>query len=155
MIESFQKLPVVRAFDSTDALLFVLAALALWFAVGPTSEVQNTLGSFGAGTFLSLLVSRYYSKRATEDLRKEADALREETEKLRRHTTLIMRGLEEFAKTGNLKWNLEEGEHIGIAFERSASDAVSGADKGRRRRGDVGNNEDAKHTGSQDQEHRG
>jgi len=126
MTERFRQLPVVRAFDRTDALLFVLAALALGFAVGPISEVLNTMGSFGLGTTLSLLVSRYYSKRDAAELRGVADALRKEIDRLRDHTTLILRGLYE---AGLVDYRLDEqGVPHGIPIERRVTDAACAAD---------------------------
>ena len=73
------------------------------------------------GAAVSYFVSWYFYQEA-------ADELKDEAEKLRRHTTLMMRGLEEFAKTGNLTWAREEDEPSGIAFERGPLDAVSVSD---------------------------
>jgi hypothetical protein len=81
-------------------LFLVLAALALGIAVGSIPEVLRSVGDVGLGTILGLLVSRYYSKRASVVLWSEAEALREETEKLRDHTTLILRGFEEGGSRG-------------------------------------------------------
>jgi hypothetical protein len=123
MIERFRQLSVVRAFDRTDVLLIVFAALALWFAVFSACEVLNALGSFGAGTFLSLLVSRYYSKRAAEELREEADTLREESDKLQRLVTLIIRGLDEAGLIDVTKD--ERGMPTGgLNLKREISDAI-------------------------------
>jgi glutamate-1-semialdehyde aminotransferase len=45
--------------------------------------------------------------------------LRQEAERLRRQTALLMRGLEEAAKSGNIEWNRnDQGEIIGISFKR-------------------------------------
>jgi hypothetical protein len=97
--------------------------VAVLCAAGWLARPLSNEALFGVliGAAVSYFVSWYFYQEA-------ADELKDEAEELRRHTTLIMRGLEEFAKTGNLKWNLEEGKHRGIAFERDPIDAVNVSD---------------------------
>ena len=81
------------------------------------------------GGAISAAFSWYYYQRASNDLKDEAKELREESEKLRRHTTLILRGLEESGKAGKVEYNRnDQGDIIGIAFKRTASSAVNVTD---------------------------
>lgn len=57
-------------------------------------------------------INAYYSWQGSQELRQEA-------ERLRRQTALLMRGLEEAAKSENIEWNRnDQGEIIGISFKR-------------------------------------
>jgi|SRR5215208_4956652 hypothetical protein len=89
-------------------ILTLMIALDPPFASGPLRIVASLI----AGALLSLIASRYYSKRASEELRHEAARLRE-------HTNLILRAMH---NTGfaEIKWD-EDGEPKGMVIHASAA----------------------------------
>jgi hypothetical protein len=80
----------------------------------------STLVALVAGGVITFLVARHYYEKASSDLKDEAAALRKETARLKRHTTLILRGLED---AGLVEYTQDEqtGEIIAIKIKASAS----------------------------------
>ena len=71
------------------------------------------------GGVITLLVSLVFYVPAARSLKRE-------TARLRRHTTLILRGLEE---AGLVEYHRDErGDIVGISFKRPVSDTISVAD---------------------------
>jgi hypothetical protein len=103
--------PVV---DRVNLGLIVGTVLALMIAVDPPFGFGplRIVASLIAGALLSLIVSRYYSKRASEELRSEAA-------RLRKQTNLILRAMH---NTGfaEITWD-EHGEPEGMVIKISAA----------------------------------
>jgi hypothetical protein len=69
------------------------------------------------GGAITAFLSWYFYQRASRELKDEAAALREESERLRRHTTLMLRGLED---AGLAEYSRDEqGEIEGMVIKLS------------------------------------
>lgn len=100
---------VTRVPDWGSLWLIVGTALTLVIAVDPPFGFGSLriVASLVAGALLTLLVSRYYYRRASEELRSEAAVLRSETAELRHHMRLLMRALQ---NEGAVEFTWKEGK---------------------------------------------
>jgi hypothetical protein len=78
--------------DRVYVWLIVWTILALAVAVDPPFGFGglSIVASVVGGALIGLLVSRYYSQRASEELRREAGELRREAGELRRHINVLI-----------------------------------------------------------------
>jgi hypothetical protein len=110
--------------DRVNLGLIVGTVLALMIAVDPPFGFGplRIVASLIAGALLSLIVSRYYSRRASEELRSEA-------ERLRKQTNLILRAMH---NTGfaEITWD-EHGEPEGMVIKLSGAAEASGGMSGK------------------------
>ena len=83
-----------QGIDQGSLWLLVCTLLALVVAADPPFGLLRGVASVGAGALVGLLVSRYYSKRASEEPREEADKLRRETEDMRHYINALISYLE-------------------------------------------------------------
>ncbi len=89
--------------------------------------VEMTIGSVILGVILGGLINWFFSKRyykkASEELKIEAEGLKSETEKLRKYTKMILRGME----IGNLVTITKDsqGDPVGFLFRISVHHAIS------------------------------
>jgi phosphatidylglycerophosphate synthase len=119
----------------TDRVLagVLLLCVAVWGAViSLPFAVWISFVSVLIGAAVTAFFSWFYYQRASEELRTEA-------ERLRRHTTLIMRGLEE---AGLVEYNQDEqGEITGIVIKLSGAVGSGGGMSGTLTVGDEDDND--------------
>jgi hypothetical protein len=78
-----------------------------------TSVLEIAVGVLAGGA-----INAYFARRGSQELRREAEGLKQEAARLQRHTTLILRGLEE---AGLVEYNRnEQGEIVGMVIKARA-----------------------------------
>ena len=87
------------------------------------ATVLTTFVSLFVGGMITWIVSRQYYRKASEDLREEASALREQT-------NVVLRALQEHSITGNVEYNTnpDTGEPEGIVIRRTVNDPLGTTD---------------------------
>ena len=98
--------------DSGVWWLSALAVLMLTIAADPPGVLggMSIVASVLAGAFLGIAVSRYYSRQASEEPRREIENLRERNEKLRQLTITLLQNLDGPNLVDIKEWDPETGE---------------------------------------------